>query len=65
MAAEYDGEGHSEEGQVARDIAREEDFSRAGWALVRLSKRHMANDARSAVAKVRAALLHHGWSPLR
>jgi hypothetical protein len=65
VAAEYDGEGHSEEGQVVRDIAREEDFSRAGWALVRLSKRHMTNDARSAVAKVRAALLDHGWSPRR
>ncbi|MDQ0849688.1 hypothetical protein QFZ65_001626 [Arthrobacter sp. B3I9] len=63
VAAEYDGEGHSEAGQVARDIAREEDFSQAGWLLVRLSKRHLTADARSAVAKVRAALLDHGWSP--
>jgi len=61
VAAEYDGDGHSAADQVVRDIAREEDFHRAGWTLVRLSKRHMAGDARSAVAKVRAALLDHGW----
>ncbi|MDQ5840361.1 MAG: hypothetical protein M3537_04285 [Chloroflexota bacterium] len=61
VAAEYDGDGHSEAGQIVRDIAREEDFSRAGWTLVRLSKRHLANDARSAVAKVSAALLDRGW----
>ena len=65
VAAEYDGDGHSGEGQVVRDIAREEDFSRAGWTLVRLSKRHMTADARPAVAKVRAALLDRGWSPRR
>jgi hypothetical protein len=61
VAAEYDGDGHSATDQVVRDISREEDFSRAGWTLVRLSKRHMAADARSAVAKIRAALLHRGW----
>lgn len=56
-------EGHSEPTQIVRDIAREEDFSRAGWILVRISKRHMENEARSAVAKVRRALLSRGWSP--
>lgn len=63
VAVEYEGEGHSSAGQVIRDITREEDFSRAGWTLVRVSKRHMANDARSAVSKVRVALLAGGWSP--
>ncbi|QCB97083.1 hypothetical protein E5206_09180 [Arthrobacter sp. PAMC25564] len=63
VAVECEGEGHSEAGQIIRDISREEDFSRAGWTLVRLSKRHMANEARSAVAKVRAALLDRGWAP--
>ncbi|GAA4026284.1 hypothetical protein GCM10023063_03820 [Arthrobacter methylotrophus] len=63
VAVEYDGATHSEPAQIVRDIAREEDFSRAGWQLVRISKRHMANDARSAVAKVRAALLDRGWNP--
>lgn len=63
VAVEYEGEGHSEVAQIVKDIAREEDFSRAGWALVRISKRHMVNDARPAVAKVRTALVSSGWSP--
>lgn len=63
VAVEYDGEGHSEVEQVVRDIAREEDFARAGWSLVRISKRHMVNDARAAVAKVRTALQNRGWMP--
>ena len=63
VAVEYEGEGHSEAAQIVRDIAREEDFARAGWLLVRISKRHMQNDARAAVAKVRTALLNRGWSP--
>lgn len=63
VGVEYEGEGHSEVGQIVRDIAREEDFGRAGWMLVRISKRHMANDGRAAVAKVRSALLSRGWSP--
>lgn len=63
VAVEYDGEPHSEPAQIVRDIAREEDFARAGWHLVRISKRHMENDARSAVAKVRAVLLDRGWTP--
>src|SRR5205823_3103610 len=52
VAVEYDGEVHSEAAQIVRDIAREEDFTRAGWHLVRISKRHMENEARSGVAKV-------------
>ena len=62
VAVEYDGDGHSLAGQIVRDIAREEDFSRAGWLLVRISKRHMQNEARGAVSKVRAALSSRGWS---
>ena len=46
VAVEYEGEGHSEAAQIVRDIAREEDFARAGWILVRISKRHMENEAR-------------------
>ncbi|MBD1591514.1 hypothetical protein HC744_05610 [Arthrobacter sp. S1_S22] len=63
VAVEYDGEGHSEAAQIVRDITREEDFVRAGWLLVRISKRHMERDARPAVAKVRSSLLSRGWSP--
>ncbi|MEV7131665.1 hypothetical protein AB0N24_02135 [Arthrobacter sp. NPDC093128] len=64
VAVEYEGDGHSEKAQIVRDIAREEDFARAGWTLVRISKRHMVNDARAAVAKVRSALLSRGRLPI-
>lgn len=64
VAVEYEGEGHSEAAQIIRDIAREEDFAREGWMVVRISKRHMQNDARGAVAKVRSALVSRGWSPI-
>jgi very-short-patch-repair endonuclease len=63
VAVEYDREGHSEAAQIVRDIAREEDFARTGWMLVRISKRHMENEARAAVAKVRSALRNRGWQP--
>lgn len=63
VAVEYEGEAHSDPEQIVRDIAREEDFSRAGWILVRISKRHMSTGATTAVAKVRRALEQRGWSP--
>ncbi|MGN7250004.1 hypothetical protein [Arthrobacter sp. SAFR-023] len=63
VAVEYEGDGHSEAEQIVRDIAREEDYGRGGWLLVRISKRHMQNGAGSAVRKVRDALLSRGWSP--
>ncbi|BAS07837.1 uncharacterized protein Rv2248/MT2308 [Arthrobacter sp. Hiyo4] len=63
VAVEYEGEGHSETAQIVRDIAREEDFARAGWMLVRISRRHMEDEARAAIAKVRSALMNRGWSP--
>ncbi|WP_458779250.1 hypothetical protein [Arthrobacter sp. D3-16] len=61
VAVEYDGEGHSDAAQIVRDIAREEDFAHAGWLLVRISKRHMEDRAKPAVAKVRSVLLSRGW----
>ncbi|MGR0159228.1 endonuclease domain-containing protein [Paenarthrobacter nitroguajacolicus] len=63
VAVEYEGEGHSDPAQIVRDIEREKDFSRAGWILVRISKRHMRNDAYAAVSKVRNALIDRGWAP--
>ncbi len=64
VAAEYEGEGHSVPDQIIRDISREEDFIRAGWIQVRISKRHMVNGAAPAIAKIRTALLSRGWSPM-
>lgn len=63
VAVEYDGEGHSEAAQIVRDIEREEDFGSAGWILLRISKRHMEQDAKPAVAKVRRTMLARGWAP--
>jgi len=61
VGVEYEGEGHSDAEQIVRDIAREEDYSRAGWILVRISKRHMSTGAVTAVRKVRRALEQQGW----
>lgn len=63
VAVEYDGEVHSEADQIVRDIAREEDFVRSGWLVVRISKIHMKNEAKAAVAKVGRALRSRGWTP--
>jgi len=63
IAIEYEGEGHGDESQLVRDIARSERYKELGWAEIRISKRHMENDAKAAVAKVRAALIQAGWRP--
>jgi very-short-patch-repair endonuclease len=62
VAVEYDGEVHSDPARIVRDITREEDYARAGWSLVRISKLHMENEARTAVTKVRRALMSRSWS---
>ena len=65
IGIEYEGEHHGDEGQIVRDIARSEKYTALGWTEVRISKRHMHDDAKAAVAKVRAALLQAGWRPGR
>lgn len=61
VAVEYDGGTHADPQQVERDVRREEDYARAGWKEVRIMKRHMSNDAREAVRKIRNALYDRGW----
>ena len=65
IGIEYEGEQHGDELQVVRDIARSEKYGALGWTEVRISKRHMYDDAKAAVVKVRAALLQAGWRPGR
>ena len=65
IGIEYEGEQHGEEGQIVRDIARSERYTALGWTEVRISHRHMHNDAKAAVAKVRSALVQAGWRPGR
>lgn len=62
VAVEYDGEGRSDAAQIVRDIAREEDFGRAGWLQVRISKLHMRHGAGAAVRKITDALVARGWA---
>ncbi|CCQ47639.1 putative uncharacterized protein [Pseudarthrobacter siccitolerans] len=61
IGIEYEGEHHGEEGQIVRDIERSERYAALGWTEVRISKRHMHNDAKAAVVKVRSALVQAGW----
>lgn len=63
IGIEYEGEQHGEDGQIVRDITRSEKYHTLGWTEVRISKRHMLNDAKPAVAKVRSALVQAGWRP--
>ncbi|MCZ9882895.1 hypothetical protein [Arthrobacter sp. B2a2-09] len=65
IGIEYEGEGHGNEAQVVRDISRSERYEALGWTEVRISKRHMFNDAKAAVAKVRTVLVQAGWRPAR
>lgn len=65
VGIEYEGEHHGEEGQVVRDIARSERYVALGWTEVRISNRHMVNEAKPAVSKIRTALVQAGWRPGR
>lgn len=61
IGIEYEGAGHGEDVQIVRDIARSERYAALGWTEVRISKRHMFNEAKPAIAKIRAALIQAGW----
>lgn len=61
IGIEYEGDHHGEESQIARDITRSERYAALGWTEVRISKRHMVNDAKPAAAKVLVALAQAGW----
>lgn len=61
---EYEGEHHSEKGQVQRDIARSERLQRADWLELRFSSAHARHGWLPAIHKTREALLSRGWSPL-
>lgn len=65
IGIEYEGVNHGNEAQVVRDISRSERYDALGWTEVRISKRHMVNDAKAAVAKIRTALVQAGWRPAR
>lgn len=62
VIVEYDGRGHLEPAQVASDILRLEQLTRAGWVVIRVVHEHFA-DPHSIVRRVRDALLAAGWRP--
>ncbi|WP_232820213.1 hypothetical protein [Brachybacterium sp. YJGR34] len=63
VAAEYDGRTHSDDDQVARDIARARRVREAGWTEVRLHAADARNSFARAVQLVRAELRAQGWTP--
>ncbi|WP_249336131.1 hypothetical protein [Sinomonas gamaensis] len=63
VGAEYEGEHHGGGDQVVRDITRSERYAEVGWTEVRISKRHMTDDCKAAVDKIRRALFARGWRP--
>jgi len=65
VGVEYEGEHHGDQDQIVRDITRSERYADVNWLEVRISKRHMADDAKAAVAKIRRALFARGWRPGR
>lgn len=66
VAPEYDGRVHAEDAaQFAKDADRWDLIRRLGWDHVRVLNHHMRGGGRTAVAKVRDALIRAGWRPGR
>ncbi|WP_338016584.1 hypothetical protein [Nesterenkonia muleiensis] len=64
IAIQYEGwEYHSDPEQMVKDIRRQERTEALGWTEVRITREHMRNGGTGAIAKIRRALLHQGWSP--
>ncbi|MER7798086.1 hypothetical protein [Microbacterium sp. NPDC096154] len=61
LAVEYDGRGHADPEQFARDADRWDAIRRTGWTLVRLLRHHLRGRRPAAVAMVRDALRECGW----
>lgn len=61
IVIQYEGDHHRSRKRLAADIARDEDWQRAGWTVVRLTSGDLQAAGIYAVAKVRAALLRSGW----
>lgn len=62
VVIEYEGEYHfATEEQIQFDIDRLASFAAAGWTVVRVHKRHLADPA-ALVRRIRAALVANGWA---
>lgn len=65
VASEYDGRGHAEAGQFAKDADRWDAIRAQDWRHVRILSHHLRPDPQVAVDKVAAALFTAGWRPGR
>jgi len=64
VLVENEGDHHrTDREQWDRDIEKYAACEAAGWTVVRLTGRHLRDDARPAAAKVRDALTRAGWRP--
>ncbi|KAA0918033.1 hypothetical protein [Dietzia sp. ANT_WB102] len=63
IAVEYDGRGHLEAGQHARDLERWRDLISDGWIILPVGVRDLRYRRVALKAQVRAALVSRGWRP--
>lgn len=63
IAVEYDGRGHLEPGQHARDLQRWRDLVTDGWIVLPVGNRDMQYRKAVVEAQVRDALVSRGWRP--
>lgn len=63
IAVEYDGRGHLEAGQHARDLERWRDLVHDGWIVLPVGKRDMRYRRQVLEVQVRRALTSRGWRP--
>jgi hypothetical protein len=64
VIVEYDGDQHrTDSEQYDKDITRIDDFTAAGWTVVRVRKRGVFHDPDAGVNRVEAALRRAGWRP--
>jgi very-short-patch-repair endonuclease len=63
VAVEYDGQWHGDPDQLHHDRRRINKLVSAGWIVLHVTSRRLANDFPGVVYEVRAALTSRGWRP--
>lgn len=64
VSIQYEGEEfHSTPASVRKDARRSEIAEELGWLEVRITRDHMEDQGRSAVARIQRALAQRGWRP--
>lgn len=61
VAIQYDGEKYHSGEQMRKDVLRTERTEALGWKEVRITKDHMHDSGRLAIAKIERELLARGW----